>query len=61
MTTWGTAETESQLEARIRQALKEHQRDGLNMIGNVEKLVGRLVTAVQEWLDEEAATEKKSA
>ena len=61
MTAWGTAEARGQLEVRIRQVLKEHQRDGLNMIGNVEKLTGRLVTAVQEWLEDETAAEKKSA
>ena len=57
----GTAEKESLLATRLREALKEHQRDGLNMIGNVEKLVGRLVKAVHEWLEEEQSEEKKSA
>ncbi|HEY6971822.1 MAG TPA: hypothetical protein VJA94_21605 [Candidatus Angelobacter sp.] len=56
-----TGETESRLAARLREALKEHQRDGLNMIGNVEKLVGRLVTAVHDWLDDEQSEAKKSA
>ena len=56
-----TRETESQLATRLREALKEHQRDGLNMIGNVEQLVGRLVKAVHDWLEEEQRVEKKSA
>lgn len=56
-----TRETESRLATRLREALKEHQRDGLNMIGNVEKLVGRLVNAVHDWLESEQPAEKKSA
>ncbi|MBZ5524668.1 MAG: bifunctional precorrin-2 dehydrogenase/sirohydrochlorin ferrochelatase [Acidobacteriia bacterium] len=53
--------TQSQLAGRIREVLKEHQREGLNMIGSVDKLVNRLVHAVHDWVDEERAQEKKSA
>jgi hypothetical protein len=48
------------LEAKIRAALKEHQHEGLHMIGGVDQLVGRILTAVQEWLEEER-TARKSA
>jgi siroheme synthase (precorrin-2 oxidase/ferrochelatase) len=53
--------TQSELAGRIREVLKEHQREGLNMIGSVDKLVSRLVHAVHDWISEEEAREKKSA
>lgn len=53
--------THSELAARLREVLKEHQRDGLSMIGNVDKLVGSLVHAVPQWIEEEPAAERKSA
>lgn len=53
--------TQSELAGRIREVLKEHQREGLNMIGSVDKLVNRLVHAVHDWIDKEHAREKKSA
>lgn len=55
------ANPESRLTARLREVLKEHQRDGLNMIGNVDKLVGSLARAVEAWLEEERVAGKKSA
>ncbi len=51
----------SALAARVREVLKEHQRDGLNMIGNVDKLVASLVQAVQAWEDEQGQTHRRSA
>ena len=53
--------THSELASRLREVLKEHQRDGLSMIGNVDKLVGSLVRAVQQWIEEEPAATRKSA
>jgi len=50
-----------ELAARLKNVLKEHQRDGLNMIGNVDKLVVSLVTAVEEWIDEDRASTRRSA
>jgi hypothetical protein len=52
-----------ELETRLKDALKEHQREGLNMIGNVDQLVRRLVQAVEQWVDEDrlAERERKSA
>ena len=53
--------TQNELATRLREVLKEHQRDGLSMIGNVDKLVTSLVRAVHQWIDEEAAATRKSA
>jgi hypothetical protein len=50
-----------ELEARLKDALKEHQREGLNMIGNVEQLVRRLVHAVEQWIEDDRLAERKSA
>lgn len=57
------AHTHNDLATRLREVLKDHQRDGLNMIGNVDKLVASLVDAVEAWLDEDEQefAEKKSA
>lgn len=56
-----TAQPESRLTIRLREVLKEHQRDGLSMIGNVDKLVSSLAHAVEGWLEEEKLAERKSA
>lgn len=50
----------NELENRLRETLKEHQRDGLNMIGSVDQLVHRLSRTVEQWLEERGA-ERKSA
>jgi len=50
-----------ELEATLREVLKDHQRDGLNMIGNVEQLIRRLVQAVENWTENEPLAERKSA
>lgn len=52
---------QNQLAARLREVLKEHQRDGLSMIGGVDKLVHTLVHAVHEWIEEAPLAERKSA
>lgn len=49
------------LAASLRAVLKDHQREGLNMIGNVDQLVQRLVHAVEQWSDGDALAERKSA
>ena len=51
----------SELENRLRLALREHQHEGLNMIGNADQLLHRLVAAVEKWLDERPITRQKSA
>jgi Txe/YoeB family toxin of Txe-Axe toxin-antitoxin module len=53
--------TRAELATRIREVLKDHQREGLNMIGSVDKLVNRLVHAVDGWISEEHKQEQKSA
>lgn len=52
---------QKELEAKLREVLKEHQRDGLSMIGNVDKLVTSLVHAVHEWIEEHETPRQKSA
>jgi hypothetical protein len=50
-----------ELKTLLRNTLKDHQREGLNMIGNVDQLVQRLTQAVEEWIDSEPLAGKKSA
>ncbi len=51
----------SELETKLRHALKEHQHEGLNMIGNADQLLHRLVDAVEEWAEGGFISQKKSA
>lgn len=37
------------LEARLREALREHQHEGLHVIGGTGELIVRLLRAVEEW------------
>ena len=41
--------SKADLENKLRQALREHQHEGLNMIGNADQLLHRLVQAVEDW------------
>ena len=50
----------SELETKLRHALKEHQHEGLNMIGNAEQLLHRLVDAVEEWTEGGFISQKKA-
>jgi hypothetical protein len=52
---------QSELENRLKQALREHQHEGLNMIGNADLLLRRLVHAVEEWGEGRPASLQKSA
>ena len=54
-------ETRAELAVALRQAVKEHQHEGLNMIGGADQLIERLVNAVQEWLEESRRNMQKSA
>jgi hypothetical protein len=38
--------------------LKEHQHEGLNMIGNADQLLHRLVNAVEEWIERPLSRQK---
>ena len=51
----------AELEARLRHALREHQHEGLNMIGNADQLLHRLVDAVEEWTEGGFISRQKSA
>jgi hypothetical protein len=51
----------AELENRLRHALKEHQHEGLNMIGNADQLLHRLVAAVEDLIEERPLTRQKSA
>ena len=53
--------SKADLENRLRQALKEHQHEGLNMIGNADQLLHRLVHAVEDWSEGRALSRRKSA
>ena len=52
---------QSELENKLRHALREHQHEGLNMIGNADQLLHRLVRAVEEWIEGHSASMQKSA
>ncbi len=52
---------QSELESRLRLVLREHQHEGLNMIGNADQLLHRLVRAVEEWSEGRPASLQKSA
>jgi len=49
------------LEARLREVLKEHQHEGLHIIGGTDQLIVRLLRAVEEWENETPAVRQKSA
>ncbi|HEU4414594.1 MAG TPA: hypothetical protein VFT65_07395 [Candidatus Angelobacter sp.] len=51
----------AELEDRLREAIKEHQHEGLNMIGNADQLLHRLVDAVEDWVEERPLSRQKSA
>jgi hypothetical protein len=45
----------------LRRALKEHQHEGLNMIGNADQLLHRLVGAVEDLIEDHPLARQKSA
>lgn len=51
----------TELESKLRQALREHQHEGLNIIGNADQLLHRLVDAVEDWISDRGLTRQKSA
>lgn len=50
-----------ELETRFRNALKEHQHEGLHLIGGTDQLIVRLLRAVEDWQIETPLQAKKSA
>lgn len=51
----------NELEARLRDALREHQHEGLHPIGGADQLIARLLNAVEEWERETPLQTRKSA
>jgi hypothetical protein len=50
-----------ELEARLREVLREHQHEGLHMIGGADQLVTRLLRAIEEWEAGTSLERKKTA
>jgi flagellar basal body-associated protein FliL len=50
-----------ELEAKLRQTLKDHQHEGLHMVGGADQLIARLVDTVEEWLQHDLKIVRKSA
>lgn len=53
--------SKADLESRLRQVIKEHQHEGLNMIGSADQLLHRLVEAVEDWSEARTLSRQKSA
>ena len=39
----------NELEVRLRDVLKEHQHEGLHLVGGTDQLIARLLRAVEDW------------
>lgn len=50
-----------ELEAQLRQTLKDHQHEGLHMVGGVDQLIARLLNTVEEWLEGDRKIARKTA
>ncbi len=50
-----------ELEAKLRQTLKDHQHEGLHMVGGVDQLITRLLDTVEQWLQDDRKIIRKSA
>jgi hypothetical protein len=50
-----------ELEAQLRQTLKEHQQEGLHMVGGADQLIARLLDTVEEWIEGDHKTARKTA
>ncbi len=51
----------TELEKRLKAALREHQHEGLHMVGGVDQLIPLLVAAVEDWLQNSTKAFQKSA
>lgn len=51
----------TELEKRLKAALREHQHEGLHMVGGVDQLVPLLVAAVEDWLNNGSKVLQKTA
>ncbi len=50
-----------ELETKLRQTLKDHQHEGLHMVGGADQLIGRLLDTVEQWLQSDRKFIRKSA
>jgi hypothetical protein len=50
-----------ELEVRLRDALKEHQHEGLHLVGGTDQLIARLLRAVEDWEKGTPLQAKKTA
>ena len=50
-----------ELEAQLRKTLKDHQQEGLHMVGGVDQLIARLLNTVEEWLEGDRKIVRKTA
>lgn len=50
-----------ELEVRLRNALKEHQHEGLHLVGGTDQLIARLLRSVEDWENEIPLQAKKTA
>jgi hypothetical protein len=50
-----------ELETMLREALREHQQDGLHMIGGTDQLVAKLVRVVADWEKGKPLRKQRSA
>jgi hypothetical protein len=50
-----------ELEAQLRKTLKDHQHEGLHMVGGVDQLIARLLNTVEEWLEGDRKIVRKTA
>ncbi|HEX7288089.1 MAG TPA: hypothetical protein VF532_18025 [Candidatus Angelobacter sp.] len=41
--------------------MKEHQHEGLHMVGGVDQLIARLVHAVEDWAEGKPEEKRKTA
>jgi len=54
-------EKRKELEARFKEALREHQHEGLHMVGGVEQLIARLVSTVEDWAENKPQGKRRAA
>ena len=50
-----------ELEVRLRKTLKEHQQEGLHLIGGTDELIARLLITIEEWEQRLPLQARKSA
>ena len=50
-----------ELEVRLRETLKEHQQEGLHLIGGTDELIARLLITIEEWEQRLPLQARKSA